>query len=386
MAKKFIRGLDLNRKFYKEVVGPLLKREFPKLKFSAGLVGNGSDVLGYDTEASMDHNWGPRMVLFLDEKGFDKTLKEVDQMFRKNLPYSFMGYSTNYTDPQYPFYLDREPVKINKGEVNHYIQIFTIKGFFEHFLAFNPYKKVTHQDWLTFPEQALIEVTAGEVYHDDLRLNAMRKKFSYYPDKVWMYVYWAQWDKIASEEAFVGRAQELDNELGGRIIISSIASHIIKLTFLMERQYEPYNKWAGYAFSKLKSAQKLEPLLLKVLRSKSWNEIQDNLGEAYKLIARMHNRLKITEPMQTTLTDYNGRPYNVIHAGKVNKMIFEKLAPEFKRLKHHLGTVDQFTSHARIHHMGVMTDKFKDFIADADPKPDSSLIHKHRPIKKKAKK
>ena len=383
--KKFIPGLEINRKFYKEVVGPLLRKKFPKLKHSAALTGNGSDVLGFDTKTSMDHNWGPRMVLFLDEKNFEKISSEVDRMFRENLPYTFMGYSTNYTDPQYPFYLDREPIYIDEGLVNHYIQIFTIRGFFRHFLSFDPYKEVTYKDWLTFPEQALIEATAGEIYHDDLGLKKIQDKFRYYPDDIWMYVYWAQWDKIASEEAFVGRAMELNNELGGRIIVASIISHIIKLTFLMEKQYEPYNKWAGYAFSKLKSGKKLEPILLKAMRSNSWGGIQAALGEAYKIIAKMHNNLKITEPMQTSLSDYNGRPYNVIHAGKVNKMIFEKLKPEFKRLKHHLGAVDQFTSHARIHHMGVIGDTFKEFIGESHPKLDKGSIHKLMPIEGKTK-
>lgn len=53
---RFIPGLKLNELFYKEVVGPILKSEFPNLKYSAGLIGSGSEVLGYDTQQSTDHH------------------------------------------------------------------------------------------------------------------------------------------------------------------------------------------------------------------------------------------------------------------------------------------------------------------------------------------
>ena len=151
----------------------------------------------------------------------------------------------------------------------------------------------------------------------------------------------------------------------------------------MEKQYMPYNKWSGYAFSRLKSDKKLGPILLKVLSATSAKKREEALGQAYQIIAKMHNKLKITEPMQTDLTDYNGRPYNVIHAGKVNKMVFEKLSPKFKKLKHLLGSVDQFTSHARIHHMGIINDKFKEFISDADPMVDKGKMKQFQPVNRK---
>ena len=62
----FIAGLELNRLFYQEVVGPLIAAQFPDLAYSAALIGYGSDVLGYDTALSTDHEWGPRLWLFLD--------------------------------------------------------------------------------------------------------------------------------------------------------------------------------------------------------------------------------------------------------------------------------------------------------------------------------
>jgi len=62
---QFMPGLELNRLFYSEVIQPLLAARFPDVVYSAGLIGYGSDVLGYDTAISTDHEWGPRLLIFL---------------------------------------------------------------------------------------------------------------------------------------------------------------------------------------------------------------------------------------------------------------------------------------------------------------------------------
>jgi hypothetical protein len=59
----FVRGLDLCELFYKEAVKPILAQSFPDLVYSAALIGLGSEVLGFDTPQSMDHDWGPRLML-----------------------------------------------------------------------------------------------------------------------------------------------------------------------------------------------------------------------------------------------------------------------------------------------------------------------------------
>ena len=64
----FVSGLDLSRRFFQEIVRPLLTRNFPAVRYAAALLGPGSEVLGFDTEISTDHDWGPRLFLFLREE------------------------------------------------------------------------------------------------------------------------------------------------------------------------------------------------------------------------------------------------------------------------------------------------------------------------------
>jgi hypothetical protein len=79
--------------------------------------------------------------------------------------------------------------------------LFTIRSFFKHYLGYNPYKTITFQEWLTFPQQSLIEVTAGELYYDEINFEEIRKKFSYFPDDIWKYMYAVQWAYIGQLEA-----------------------------------------------------------------------------------------------------------------------------------------------------------------------------------------
>ena len=63
----FVPGLELCRNFYEEVVAPAVG-----VPHGAALLGSGSDVLGFDTERSTDHDWGPRCQAFVPAADLDE--------------------------------------------------------------------------------------------------------------------------------------------------------------------------------------------------------------------------------------------------------------------------------------------------------------------------
>ena len=70
-APPFVPGIELSRLFYREAVRPILDAAFPRLPHAAALLGDGSEVLGYDSPRSTDHDWGPRLLLFLTDADQD---------------------------------------------------------------------------------------------------------------------------------------------------------------------------------------------------------------------------------------------------------------------------------------------------------------------------
>ena len=80
------QGRALARSFYDEVVGPIVGAA----PHAAALLGYGSDVLGFDTERSTDHGWGPRLQVLAD----DHDPADIDALRRalhEQLPESTAG-------------------------------------------------------------------------------------------------------------------------------------------------------------------------------------------------------------------------------------------------------------------------------------------------------
>ena len=97
VERPFIKGLRLAELFYKEAVRPILAARFPDLAYSAALLGRGSEVLGFDTPQSMDHDWGPRLMLFLKASDKEVYAGQIDQCLRRELPPEIHGYPTSFT-------------------------------------------------------------------------------------------------------------------------------------------------------------------------------------------------------------------------------------------------------------------------------------------------
>jgi uncharacterized protein DUF4037 len=341
----FIPGLELGGLFYLEAVKPILNTIAPSLQYSAALVGSGSEILGFDTGMSTDHHWGPRVMLFLKEDDHHFYGKAIDEALRQTLPPRFHGYSTNFTLPD-PLDNNTQRLRdIDSGPINHRVDILTIRGFLLDYLDFDIEKSMEATDWLTFPEQKLLSITAGAVYHDGIGLQAVRDRFGYYPHDVWLYLLASGWNRVGQEEHLMGRAGVVNDEIGSAIIGSRLVRDLMRLCFLMEKRYAPYPKWFGHAFNKLRCADDLAPILSRVLLAKAWQEREKHLAEAYEYVAAMHNRLGITAPLPASVSSFFGRQFLVIHlAGGFADAIRASITdPTVKRIADGklIGSIDQ---------------------------------------------
>ena len=247
--KDFIPGIELAGKFYNEAVRPILESDFSGVPYSAALLGTGSEVLGFDTEMSTDHHWGPRAMVFLSERDHERYAGAITESLRQKLPVRFCGYSTNYSEPDPHDHNVQHLQEVENGPVNHRVEVRTMRDFFLGYLGFDLDQTLEPPDWLTFPEQKLRTIIAGAVYQDGLGLQAVRERFKYYPRDVWLYLMACGWNRIGQEEHLMGRAGMAGDELGSAIIGSRLVRDLMRLCFLMEKQYAPYPKWFGTAFA-----------------------------------------------------------------------------------------------------------------------------------------
>jgi hypothetical protein len=334
----FIRGCDLSRRFYLELIQPLLAKQLPHARYAAAFVGYGSDVLGFETQMSMDHGWCARVSILLSDKDHARHASALDAMFRERIPDQFAGHPTTATSDAGSWF----GVKLE-----------TVRSFLRRELLgfeLQPGKPIAVQQWLTFSEQQLLHVTAGEVFRDDLgELTRVRQMLAYYPRDVWLYLLAAGWARIGQEEAFVGRTGDVGDDIGSALIASRLVRDLMRLCFLMERTYAPYSKWFGSAFRRLICAAVLEPIFRSVLSASLWRARQRALCDAYRIIAQMHNKLGLTRPLPEDATSFHERPFLVIHGGEFAKRIVERIDDEPVRVianKTLIGSVDQFSDSA----------------------------------------
>lgn len=366
---KFVKGLELSRAFYAQAVRAILARHYPELTYSAGLIGSGSEVIGYDDSVSTDHRWGPRVMLFLSRGDQRDLADSIHQLLSQALPYRFMGYSTNFSAPKAK---DGDQgtqllVDIDAGPVNHRIEILTLDGFMRGYLALSADKPLSAADWLSIPQHRLLSFTGGALFRDDLKVQAARDRLRFYPRDLWLYMLACGWSRIGQDEHLAPRAGAVGDELGSMLIAGRLVRSIMQLCFLLERRYAPYPKWFGTAFAELDCADELSPVLRAVQRSERWQERQNHLCAAFELLNRQHNALRLTAPVQPAIQEFHGRGFRVSNAWRY----IEPLLAEIRDLevnaiaaKSLIGSIDQFSDNTDLREAVNLRDKIANLYLD----------------------
>jgi hypothetical protein len=327
-GQPFVSGADLSGAFYTEVVRPLLVDR----PHAAGLLGWGSDVLGYDTERSTDHGWGPRLVVFLEG---DDAAEGVETMLADELPEHFRGWPVRFGWDAVP--------------VSHHVTVTTLSRWLEGQLGVDATHGMTLLDWLLTPQQQLLGVVAGALYADGSgALRDLRESLAWYPDQVWRWLVSCQWHRLGEEEAFVARTAEVGDESGSTVSAARAVRDIMRLALLLERRYAPYQKWLGTAFAAIPRSDGLPSQLADALHASDATRREAALAGAYTAIAHRHNATCLTDPLATTTGPFYSRPAAVLMAGRFGDATAATVTDPRLRALPRIGAVDQIVDNAQV--------------------------------------
>ncbi|MGW2049863.1 DUF4037 domain-containing protein [Streptomyces sp. NPDC001858] len=336
----FIPGLELSRRFYFEAVRPLLDEAVPGVAHSAARLGSGSEVLGFDTARSADHEWGPRLQLFLHPQDVTRHGVKITALLGERLPKTFLGYPTHFAGTGEA---GIRVMQATDGPVHHRVEITDPAAWFTAHLGFDPRTDITLADWLATPTQSLAEATSGAVFHDGLgELAPARAHLDWYPHDLWLYLLACQWQRISQEEAFVGRCGEVGDELGSAVVAARLVRDLMRLCLLMDRRYPPYSKWLGSAFTRTPQGSALTPVLTAALTAADWRTREHHLARVYEAVAATHNRLGLTDPVDPATRPYHTRPFKVLHAERFTTALTSRITDPAISSLPTIGTVDQF--------------------------------------------
>jgi hypothetical protein len=141
----------------------------------------------------------------------------------------------------------------------------------------------------------------------------------------------------------VGRAGEVGDDLGSRIIGARLARDIMGLGFLIDRTYAPYAKWFGSAFARLACAGVLTPGLTRAMAAEDWRERGAGLAQAALAAATLHARRGLPGRFEARIGGYFDRPFQVINADQIAEAVRAEIADPALRARPLLGGVDQFS-------------------------------------------
>lgn len=139
----FTPGLELSRRFYFEAVRPLLDEAAPDIPHSAARLGSGSEVLGFDTVRSADHEWGPRLQLFLRPEDVTRHGAAIGDLLSARLPKTFHSYPTHFAPTAEA---GIRVMQATDGPVHHRVDITDPATWFTEQLGFDPGRGVTLAD------------------------------------------------------------------------------------------------------------------------------------------------------------------------------------------------------------------------------------------------
>ena len=236
---RFVPAAELSRALYVELLAPALH----DVPHAAGLLGPGSEVLGYDTERSTDHDWAPGATVLVEPEDVELVRDRVERI----LPVTYRGRPTRAGNDALP---DRPRVFVA-----------AVTPWLVGQLGVDPRTGLGPLDWLCLPQQLLLHVTAGDVFHDGVgALTSAREKLAWYPDDVWWWLMACQWHRISQEEPFPQRTAEVGDATGSAVMAARLVRDLMRTALLLARRYAPYAKWLGTAFAQLHHADELPAL------------------------------------------------------------------------------------------------------------------------------
>lgn len=279
-----MKGLELSRRYYTQTVMPAFRSEFPADYglMAFGLAGPGSECYGYDDEISRDHDWGPKICIWIPDDLYRSKGEELQQ-FYESLPKECCGYGP---------ITRRDPGVRREG-------VLSIDGFYASFLGIEGAPR-NYREWLIVDEQSLSMCTNGEVFYDPSGIfSGIRAALlSYYPMEIRL-------KKIAGRCLLMSqhgqynlwrsvKRGDLPAAEYDKAIFAREAAHLV---FLLEGKYRPFYKWLFRALEDIGgSGEKILSLLYTILQTDDHDELYAAVEEvAAALIRKINGFLKDRE-------------------------------------------------------------------------------------------
>ncbi len=243
-----MKGLELSEAYYNFYGKVMIHEKFPNYekRIAVGLVGQGSECLGFDDELSTDHDFGPSFCMWLNEDDY-KAIGNMLAYEYEQLPKDFAGVQG----------------RVESTHGGGRVGVHEIKNFYYSIIGREEVPK-TNIDWLWIPESRLAVVTNGQVFRDDLKeFSKIRNQLlAFYPEDVRI-------KKIVSRAATMAQSGQYNyarcmrrgETVAAYMALSEFVKNTISMVYLLNKKYTPYYKWMHHGMKKLPILHEVSDLL-----------------------------------------------------------------------------------------------------------------------------
>lgn len=224
-----MRGLELTKAYFEEYGRPLIEDRLGEYKqyIAAGLVGEGSECLGFDDELSHDHDFGPGFCIWVPDEIYRKSGAEIQEAYDQ-MPAEYKGYR-----------------RIQSSMGGGRIGALPLESFYRKFTGLD-HAPEDDFEWLRIPESYLATVTNGDVFLDNYgeftRIRSVLKSF--YPEDVLKKKLAARCAVIAQSGQYnYPRCMKRGDSQAAYLACSEFVRKAMSAVYLLNGRYMPYYKW-----------------------------------------------------------------------------------------------------------------------------------------------
>ncbi|WP_434311041.1 DUF4037 domain-containing protein [Hominifimenecus sp. rT4P-3] len=280
-----MKGLELAKAYYEVYGKPMIQEKFPEYqnRIAAGLVGQGSECLGFDDAISTDHDFGPSFCLWLTDEDYLAIGNDLQDAY-DSLPKDYLGVSGRITSAR------------GGGRVG----VLSIRGFYGQFIG-KEQPPSSLARWLALPEYHLASAVNGQVFEDPLgEFSAIRNALlSYYPEDVRIKKIAARAAAMAQSGQYnYARCMRRGETVAAELAVAEFLRAAVSMVYLLNKKYTPFYKWMFHGMKDLPIlAPIVAPMILELaelgIQKTAWENQDSPRFNPY--VNRMDRKVQLIE-------------------------------------------------------------------------------------------